>query len=45
MIGVGLPTPGQAVFDLDFHTVMHWTSDSALESTTSPNAPSGPGRY
>jgi hypothetical protein len=31
MIGAGLATPGQAVFDLDFHAVMHWGHDPALE--------------
>ena len=31
MIGAGLATPGQAIFDLDFHAVMHWGSDPALE--------------
>jgi transposase len=31
MIGAGLATPEQAVFDLDFHAVMHWGRDPALE--------------
>jgi transposase len=31
MIGAGLATPEQAVFDLDFHAVMHWGNDPALE--------------
>jgi len=31
MIGAGLATPGQAVFDLDFHAVMHWGHDPAPE--------------
>jgi transposase len=31
MIGAGLATPEQAVFDLDFHAVMHWGHDPALE--------------
>ena len=31
MIGAGLASPGEAVFDLDFHAVMHWGRDPALE--------------
>src|SRR6266705_2847391 len=31
MIGAGLATAGEAVFDLDFHAVMHWGHDPALE--------------
>jgi len=31
MIGNGLATSGQAIFDLDFHAVMHWGDDPALE--------------
>jgi transposase len=31
MIGKGLATSGQAIFDLDFHAVMHWGNDPALE--------------
>jgi hypothetical protein len=31
MIGAGLATADQAVFDLDFHAVMHWGHDPALE--------------
>jgi hypothetical protein len=31
MIGAGLASPGEAVFDLDFHAVMHWGADPALE--------------
>jgi hypothetical protein len=31
MIGAGLATPGEAIFDLDFHAVMHWGGDPALE--------------
>jgi hypothetical protein len=31
MIGTGLAAPEQAVFDLDFHAVMHWGRDPALE--------------
>jgi transposase len=31
MISSGLATPDQAVFDLDFHAVMHWGQDPVLE--------------
>src|SRR5712691_3531664 len=31
MIGAGLATAGEAVFDLDFHAVMHWGNDPVLE--------------
>jgi hypothetical protein len=31
MIGSGLTTSEQAIFDLDFHAVMHWGRDPALE--------------
>ncbi len=31
MIGNGLATSGEAVFDLDFHAIMHWGRDPALE--------------
>jgi hypothetical protein len=31
MIRAGLATPGEAIFDLDFHAVMHWGDDPALE--------------
>src|SRR6266568_1275204 len=31
MIGAGLAGAGQAIFDLDFHAVMHWGRDPALE--------------
>ena len=31
MIGSGLATTDQAIFDLDFHAVMHWGRDPALE--------------
>jgi transposase len=30
MIAAGLATPGEAIFDLDFHAVMHWGTDPAL---------------
>lgn len=36
MTGAGLATPGQAIFDLDFHAVMHWGSDPALEKNYVP---------
>jgi transposase-like protein len=31
MIGAGLAGPDEAIFDLDFHAVMHWGADPALE--------------
>jgi hypothetical protein len=31
MIGAGLATADEAVFDLDFHAVMHWGRDPVLE--------------
>src|SRR5258708_6576198 len=31
MISAGLATAGEAIFDLDFHAVMHWGNDPALE--------------
>ena len=31
MIGAGLATADEAIFDLDFHAVMHWGHDPALE--------------
>jgi hypothetical protein len=31
MISAGLATAEQAIFDLDFHAVMHWGEDPALE--------------
>jgi transposase len=31
MIGAGLATSGEAVFDLDFHAILHWGRDPALE--------------
>ena len=31
MIGAGLAAAGEAIFDLDFHAVMHWGTDPALE--------------
>ena len=44
MIGTGLATSGEAVFDLDFHAIMHWGRDPALEKHTSPPARGAPGR-
>lgn len=31
MISAGLATAGEAIFDLDFHAVMHWGADPVLE--------------
>lgn len=31
MIGAGLATAQDAIFDLDFHAVMHWGTDPVLE--------------
>ena len=31
MINTGLATADQAIFDLDFHAIMHWGTDPALE--------------
>jgi hypothetical protein len=31
MIAAGLATSDQAIFDLDFHAIMHWGQDPALE--------------
>ncbi len=31
MISAGLATEGEAIFDLDFHAVMHWGADPVLE--------------
>ena len=31
MIAGGLATPGEAIFDLDFHAVLHWGTDPVLE--------------
>src|SRR5260370_1205371 len=35
MIGAGLATSGEAVFDLDFHAIMHWAATRRWKSTTS----------
>jgi len=37
MISNGLATPGEAVFDLDFHAVMHWGHDPVLEKHYVPS--------
>ncbi len=42
MTSSGLATSDQAVFDLDFHAVMHWGPARCWKSTTCPNAPSEP---
>jgi transposase len=31
MISTGLASSGEAIFDLDFHAIMHWGQDPALE--------------
>jgi hypothetical protein len=31
MISAGLATSGEAIFDLDFHAIMHWGQDPVLE--------------
>ena len=36
MITAGLTTPGEAIFDLDFHAIMHWGADPALEKNYVP---------
>jgi hypothetical protein len=37
MISKGLATTDQAIFDLDFHAVMHWGHDPVLEKHYVPN--------
>jgi len=37
MISAGLATAGEAIFDLDFHAVMHWGQDPALEKHYVPS--------
>jgi hypothetical protein len=37
MISAGLATAGEAIFDLDFHAVMHWGDDPALEKHHVPS--------
>ena len=42
MISCGLATADEAVFDLDFHAVMHWGRDPALEKHYVPRDPARP---
>ena len=42
LIAAGLATSEQAIFDLDFHAVLHWATTPSWKSTTCPNGPSGP---
>jgi transposase len=44
MISSGLAAHEEAIFDLDFHAVMHWGHDPAWTNTTCQNDPSGPAR-
>ena len=44
MTGTGLAAADEAIFDLDFHAVMHWAATRCRESTTCPGAPGGPAR-
>ena len=44
MISAGLATASEAIFDLDFHAVMHWGHDPVLEKHYVPPGPSGPAR-
>jgi transposase len=37
MIAKGLATAGEAIFDLDFHAIMHWGEDPALEKHYVPS--------
>jgi len=37
MIAAGLATAGEAIFDLDFHAVMHWGHDPVLEKHYVPS--------
>jgi len=37
MIGKGLATASEAIFDLDFHAVMHWGQDPVLEKHYVPS--------
>jgi hypothetical protein len=43
IIDAGLAAGDQAIFDLDFHAVMHWGADPAMGKHTSRSAPSAPG--
>ena len=42
MISAGLATANEAIFDLDFHAVMHWGQTPSWKSTTSRPGPSAP---
>ena len=42
MISAGLASGEEAIFDLDFHAVMHRGQDPSWKSTTCPSVPSGP---
>ena len=42
MIDAGLATADNAIFDLDFHAVMHWGHDPRWRITTCPPARSAP---
>ena len=37
MISAGLATAGEAIFDLDFHAIMHWGHDPVLEKHYVPS--------
>ena len=37
MISAGLATAGEAIFDLDFHAIMHWGQDPVLEKHYVPS--------
>jgi hypothetical protein len=39
MISAGLASSGETIFDLDFHAVMHWGRDPALEKHYVPSRP------
>ena len=41
MIGKGLATASEAIFDLDFHAVMHWATTRCWKALR-PVRPSGP---
>lgn len=44
MISAGLASGGEAIFDLDFHAVMHWAPTQYWKSTTCPPDPNAPAR-
>ena len=37
MIGTGLATAGEAIFDLDFHAIMHWGQRSGPGKALRPD--------